>query len=161
MENENYTEIENDINGIEDVEISDQTEDQTTEVIEITEETEQDTEQSEQSTEDSSLSTEEINQFLVEYILRSSEDSSEGSSEELEESSSESSSQYIPYDDILTGLSDIETSQNDTNNYIETYFESNRLDSDINDISLNNVLLIMLIVVLLFNGLLEFARRIF
>lgn len=44
---------------------------------------------------------------------------------------------------------------------LEDYNENNVLQSDINDISLTNILLIVTFITLLFNALLNFSRRIF
>ena len=61
------------------------------------------------------------------------------------------------YDNTKESLENIETQTKS----ISEYNENNTLQSSIEDISLTNVLLLTLIVIMMFNGLLEFTRRIF
>lgn len=49
----------------------------------------------------------------------------------------------------------------DMQEILDEYMDNNTLNSPVSDISLTNALLIVLFIVLLFNGVLSFARRIF
>ena len=63
--------------------------------------------------------------------------------------------------DILSNTADSKQLISDTYDNIVQIEENNLFSSSIEDISLTNQLLIVLIIVLLFNGLVDFARRIF
>ncbi len=121
------------------------------EVEEITEEVPEETEPTE-------------NDILIEYIKQELQKNVE---EETEEDTQILRDSDISQNDTLT-LEDIQTQVTAIKNELiyqtsiyDDYNENNTLQSDINDISLNNVLLIILFISILFSALVNFSRRIF
>lgn len=113
------------------------------------------------------------NEILLEYIKKELSKSAE---ESISESSSEISSENIPEDssyeiqsaDYSNTLSSIDSSLSAIKNELiyqtaisDDYADNNNLQSDINDISLTNTLLIMTLISILFSALINFSRRIF
>lgn len=106
----------------------------------------------------------ELETLLRDYLsTRSADASSESSSGEASTGSSEEI--FIDYTDILNDLYDV-TSDNASYsssiyNYLEYYDTNNNLQSDINDISLSNTLLLFVFIGILFGAVIDFGRRIF
>ena len=108
----------------------------------------------------------ELETLLRDYLssrLGASEASSEASSGEASSVSSEET--LIDYTDILNDLYDA-TSDNASYcssiyDFLEEYDSNNNLQSDVNDISLSNTLLLLVFVGVLFGALIDFGRRIF
>lgn len=100
-----------------------------------------------------------INELITENI--NSDENSEGEegvvtgSEEVGSSENE-----VDLQPVLESIDAVLKSQNVTNDSLDVYVDNNAFDSSIENISLTNGLLLTIIVVLLFNGVIEFARRI-
>ena len=108
----------------------------------------------------------ELENLLRDYLSSrsgASESSSESSS--CESSSGSSEVTVIDYTDILNDLygvtSDSATTCSSIYAYMEDYDTNNNLQSDVNDISLSNTLLLLLFVGILFGAVIDFGRRIF
>lgn len=75
-----------------------------------------------------------------------------------------SDSESIDYtqllEDLLTYSQDILLSVNTANDNYDVYMQNNDINADINNISLSNYLLLLVFIALLFNAVLNFARRI-
>lgn len=102
------------------------------------------------------------NELLIEYIKQELSKEVEEESNETDDIVDDSNS-----DNFLSNES-IELKLDNINNSIETfttimtdYNDNNNLQSDINDISLTNVLLLLIFISILFSALVNFARRIF
>lgn len=103
---------------------------------------------------------------FIETYSSSSGDSSSDLEEGVEgnrDSSSLEISQEIDYTQLLTDLYDAISDSADADSsyyeYVQELESYNKLDSDINDISLENTLLIMLIGVILFLAVIVLGRR--
>lgn len=64
-------------------------------------------------------------------------------------------------DDLLSYSQDILLSVNTSNDNYDVYMQNNDINADINNISLSNYLLLLVFIALLFNAVVNFARRIF
>ena len=113
-------------------------------------------------------SSQNLEQLLRNYFSTNSTSGSEDTIEQIEGDSSDSTNEeetVLDYtsilNDILTNIEDSKQLINDTYDYILEVQENNIFSSSIEDVSLTNQLLIVLVIILLFNGLLDFARRIF
>ena len=109
-----------------------------------------------------------LEQLLRNYFSTNSTSGSEDTIEQIEGDSSDLTNEeetVLDYtsilNDILTNIEDSKQLINDTYDYILEVQENNIFSSSIEDVSLTNQLLIVLVIILLFNGLLDFARRIF
>lgn len=109
-----------------------------------------------------------LEQLLRNYFSTNSTSGSEDTIEQIEGDSSDSTNEeetVLDYtsilNDILTNIEDSKQLINYTYDYILEVQENNIFSSSIEDVSLTNQLLIVLVIILLFNGLLDFARRIF
>lgn len=115
---------------------------------------------------ESDTSEVELENLLRDYLSTrsvASESSSESSSGESSTGSSEET--LIDYTDILNDLYDV-TSDNASfcssiYDYLEEYDTNNNLQSDVNDISLSNTLLLFVFIGILFGSVIDFGRRIF
>lgn len=125
---------------------------------------------SDSSSTDSSLQSDssevELESLIREYLSSRSGSSEDSSGSSSEESSSGSSVEIvIDYTDILNDLYDV-TSDNASYcssiyDYLEEYDTNNNLQSDVNDISLSNTLLLFVFIGVLFGAVIDFGRRIF
>ena len=113
-------------------------------------------------------SSQNLEQLLRNYFSTNSTSGSEDTIEQIEGDSSDSTNEeetVLDYtsilNDILTNIEDSKQLINYTYDYILEVQENNIFSSSIEDVSLTNQLLIVLVIILLFNGLLDFARRIF
>ena len=113
-------------------------------------------------------SSQNLEQLLRNYFSTNSTSGSEDTIEQIEGDSSDSTNEeetVLDYtsilNDILTNIEDSKQLINDTYDYILEVQENNIFSSSIEDVSLTNQLLIVLVIILLFNGLLDFAMRIF
>ena len=113
-------------------------------------------------------SSQNLEQLLRNYFSTNSTSGSEDTIEQIEGDSSDSTNEeetILDYtsilNDILTNIEDSKQLINYTYDYILEVQENNIFSSSIEDVSLTNQLLIVLFIILLFNGLLDFARRIF
>ena len=113
-------------------------------------------------------SSQNLEQLLRNYFSTNSTSGSEDTIEQIEGDSSDSTNEeetILDYtsilNDILTNIEDSKQLINYTYDYILEVQENNIFSSSIEDVSLTNQLLIVLVIILLFNGLLDFARRIF
>ena len=109
-----------------------------------------------------------LEDLLRNYFLKSSnselEENIESNDDNIasNEASSESSSDYtLLLEEILQSSHDSYDTIDNLYTAYDQYMDNNSLDSSVDDISLNNTLLLVLIIVLMFNGVLDFARRIF
>lgn len=108
------------------------------------------------------------NDLLIEYIKsqlsQEIEEQQEGTEENVESNGDNSTPDSIDVDNIGL-LSDsidlLYQEQLNTNMSIETYLSDNTMQSNIEDISLTNQLLIVVFIGILFTALLNFSRRIF
>lgn len=100
-----------------------------------------------------------LEELLRNYFSESEEASIRGASD----SGSEESSQ-IDYTEILNDLltlsEDQATLESSLYDYFETYEENNNLYASVDDISLTNILLLVIFMGILFTATLNFARRI-
>lgn len=105
------------------------------------------------------------NEILLEYIKRELsknaeiEENNEESEESVEVSSVESSQQDNEL--ILSDLGAIKNELIYQTAIYDDYNDNNNLHSDINDISLTNTTLILILIGIMFSALLNFSRRIF
>ena len=107
-----------------------------------------------------STESESLEELLRKYFSESEEEASiRGASD----SGSEESSQ-IDYteilNDLLTVSEDQATLETSIYEYFETYEENNNIHASVDDISLTNVLLLVIFMGLLFTATINFARRI-
>ena len=145
-------------------------------IEEVIEEVEQEEEITDTPTEESSAPVpEEIldpqqneqteNELLLEYIKRElsknveNEENIEESEESNEVSSLESSQQADQ--SILSELGAIKNELIYQTAIYDDYNDNNNIHSDINDISLTNTTLILILIGIMFSALLNFSRRIF
>lgn len=112
--------------------------------------------------------SQDLEQLLRNYFSTNSTSGSEETTEQIEGDSSDLTNEeetVLDYtsllNDILNNTQDSKQLLNDTYDNIVEVQENNVFTSSIEDISLTNQLLIVLVIILLFNGLLDFARRIF
>lgn len=108
------------------------------------------------------------NDLLIEYIKtqlsQEIEEQTEDTQENGEVSSNSSSSDSSDIDNIGPLKDSIDLlyqEQLNTNMNIETYLSDNTMQSNIENISLTNQLLIVMFIAILFTALLNFSRRIF
>ena len=107
-----------------------------------------------------STESESLEELLRKYFSESEEEASlRGSSD----SGSEESSQ-IDYteilNDLLTASEDQATIETSLYEYFETYEENNNIHASVDNVSLTNVLLLVIFMGILFTATLNFARRI-
>lgn len=127
----------------------------------IEEVTEEITEENSVVPEDLDQEQDNDNELLIEYIKQELLKEVEVESNETDDTVDDSNS-----DNVLSNES-IELKLDNINDSIETfttiitdYNDNNNLQSDINDISLTNVLLLLTFISILFSALVNFARRI-
>lgn len=108
------------------------------------------------------------NDLLIEYIKnqlsQEIEEQQEGTlqnDESVSNSSSDNSSDVDIYQSLTDSIDLLYQEQLNTNMDIETYLENNTMQSNVEDISLTNQLLIVVFIGILFTALLNFSRRIF
>ena len=108
------------------------------------------------------------NDLLIEYIKtqlsQEIEEQQEGTEENVESNGDSFTSDISDVDNIGL-LSDsidlLYQEQLNTNSTLETYLSDNTMQSNVEDISLTNQLLIVVFIGILFTALLNFSRRIF
>ena len=121
---------------------------------------------------DPSQQEQSLEAILKQYFSKSTSDSDNFDNVEFSESEqlvgiglNELDETPIDYtsllEDILQSSSDTYDTVNDIYSMATDYDVNNQLSSDVDDISLSNMLLITLIIVMMFNGVMDFARRIF
>lgn len=128
----------------------------------------------EENYEDASLELEEEqqeiysdqeNNLLIEYIkqelLNNVNEDLEENVEDVDNTNGDDIRDGVDIEPITILLNDIYDEVSIQTGYIEEYNRNNNLQSDINDISLSNMLLILLFIGVLFTALLNFSRRIF
>ena len=113
--------------------------------------------------------SQDLEQLLRNYFSTNSNSGSEETTEQIEGDSSDTTIEdeetVLDYtsllNEIISNTADSKKLISNTYDNITEVQENNLFSSSIEDISLTNQLLIVLIMVLLFNGLVDFARRIF
>lgn len=128
----------------------------------------------EENYEDASLELEEEqqeiysdqeNNLLIEYIkqelLNNVNEDLEENVEDVDNTNGDDIRDGVDIEPITILLNDIYDEVSIQTGYIEEYNRNNNLQSDINDISLSNMLLILVFIGVLFTALLNFSRRIF
>lgn len=111
-----------------------------------------------------SSSVETLEDILREYFSGSRE-ASQDSSEEINGASATNEISEIDYteilEEILSNQEDSAALQSSVYSYLEEYKQNNQMDSEIDNISLTNSLLLVIFMGILFVGAVAFARRIF
>lgn len=143
------------------------------EIIEVTEQIEElpieeviEENKEEVITEVEEVHNNEENDLLIEYIkqelLKNTEiEEGENINEVGGTVDSNNSGDVLDNEPITDLLSDIYDEIGIQIGYIEEYNRNNTLQSDINDVSLTNIMLILIFISILFTALLNFSRRIF
>lgn len=105
------------------------------------------------------------NELLYEYIktqlLEQEQIEELNNVENVSDSSTYASSSVDNYQPLIDSIDLLYQEQLNTNMDIETYLENNTMQSNVEDISLTNQLLIVVFLGILFTALLNFSRRIF
>lgn len=108
-----------------------------------------------------------LRNFISEYSAGSADSSADPTENESNQSENESSANEISAPDYTQVLNDLYQAVSDSSDnassyysYVEVIENNNTLGANINEISLTNVLLIMLIGVFMFIGVLLFAREV-
>ena len=105
------------------------------------------------------------NDLLMEYIksqlLEEQLNEVQRNDENVSDSSNDDSNNVIDYQSLIDSIDLLYQEQLNTNMDIETYLEDNTMQSNVEDISLTNQLLIVVFLGILFTALLNFSRRIF
>ena len=121
-------------------------------------------EETEQIEETQETDKEDITELLIEYVKHQigneiEEETEIEGSEEINNNIEESYDPQIGA--ILEELRSTESNIEYQSITLDDYIDNNNLQSDINDISLSNLLLIMIFISILFTSVLNFSRRIF
>lgn len=177
-ENTDSEEIVSDETGSENVSINDvsEVENVPEKIILDDEDLEQDVDLVPELVPDPSQQEQSLEELLKQYFSKTTIDS-EVDTENIEgveitegdmilgTGSSELAESSIDYtsllEDILQSSSDTYDTVTDFYTMATDYDINNQLNSDVDDISLTNMLILTLIIVMMFNGVLDFARRIF